>query len=59
MSYKKGNAFIGTTWTEDDGNKLVVMLPHSCDEWVIGGPKEIDNLIADLTKLKKELQERL
>ncbi len=26
----------------------VVFLPHSCDEWVIGGPAQIRALIADL-----------
>jgi hypothetical protein len=25
-------------------------LPHSCEEWVIGGRKEIEMLIADLQK---------
>ncbi len=26
----------------------VVWLPHSCDEWAIGGPAEVRALIADL-----------
>ena len=26
----------------------VVFLPHSCDEWVIGGPEQIRALIHDL-----------
>lgn len=25
-----------------------IFLPHSCDEWVIGGPKEITDLVLDL-----------
>lgn len=55
MSYTKGEAFIGEDWDRDNGNRLAAQLPHSCDEWVIGGPKEIDDLIADLTELKKKL----
>jgi len=27
-----------------------VYLPHSCDQWVIGGPEQIRALIADLEK---------
>ena len=39
---------------DDDGNAVPVKalggawLPHSCDEWVIGGPENIRALIADL-----------
>lgn len=29
----------------------VVALPHSCDEWEIGGREEVEALIADLTAL--------
>lgn len=53
MSYTKGEAFIDEDW--DNGKRLAAQLPHSCEEWVIGGPKEIDDLIADLTELKKKL----
>jgi len=28
--------------------KGTVYLPHSCDEWVVGGPDEAKALIADL-----------
>lgn len=39
------------TRTEGYDQKIgVVFLPHSCDEWVIGGPEEIQLLIDDLTK---------
>lgn len=31
-----------------------VYLPHSCDEWVIGGPDNIRDLIADLEAAMKE-----
>lgn len=31
-------------------------LPHSCDEWVIGGPDEIRALIADLQAALAKLE---
>lgn len=31
-------------------------LPHSCNEWVIGGPEEIKILIADLEKALKNFE---
>lgn len=34
-----------------------VFLPHSCDEWVIGGEAEITALIADLQAIRAKLQE--
>lgn len=33
-----------------------IVLPHSCDEWIIGGEKEARQLIEDLEKLIKELK---
>ena len=39
---------------EEDGyneglhNPPCVSLPHSCDEWIIGGPDQIRDLITDL-----------
>lgn len=33
-------------------------LPHSCDEWVIGGPVEIRAMIEDLQTALKELEGR-
>lgn len=32
----------------DDVPHGTVFLPHSCDEWVIGGPEQIRTLIEDL-----------
>ena len=29
-------------------NLPAVYLPHSCDEWIIGGRKEVEAMIADL-----------
>ncbi len=34
----------------------VAYLPHSCDEWVIGGEKEILQLIEDLQEALKRLK---
>lgn len=31
-------------------------LPHSCDEWVIGGPAEIRTLMADLESALADLE---
>lgn len=33
-----------------------VYLPHSCDEWVIGGPEQIRALMADLATALELLQ---
>lgn len=33
-----------------------VYLPHSCDEWVIGGPDQVRMLIEDLNELLRLLQ---
>lgn len=35
-----------------------VYLPHSCDEWVIGGREEVEALIADLQELLKSWPDR-
>lgn len=45
----------------DDWNPgdIVAYLPHSCDEWVIGGISEIDIMIEDLEKAKMELLTRV
>lgn len=32
-----------------------VFLPHSCDEWVIGGTEELNTLIADLLDARDKL----
>ena len=34
----------------------VAYLEHSCGEWIIGGPVEIRQLIADLTKLLEKME---
>lgn len=57
MTYIKNEAFIDTEpWI----NKApVIMLPHSCDEWVIGSPEDARTLIADLEALIPELEKKL
>lgn len=42
----------GQTAYLEDGT---IFLPHSCDEWVIGGPEEAQQLIADLQQILTEL----
>jgi hypothetical protein len=55
MAYTKNTVYIDEDWPDDDA--ISAMLPHSCDEWVIGGVEEIDLMIADLQKAKKKLME--
>jgi hypothetical protein len=53
MAYKKGQVEYGDCgWS--DGPALI-HLPHSCDEWIIGGKKEAEQLIKDLEKIIKKL----
>lgn len=33
--------------------KVAAYLPHSCDEWVIGGPEQVRAMIADLQEALK------
>lgn len=35
----------------------VAFLPHSCDKWVIGGPEQVRQLIADLTEALRKWEE--
>lgn len=54
MSYRKGRAYIGEDYTVYEDVKAI-MLPHSCDEWVIGNAQEAQDLIDDLTELIPQL----
>jgi len=63
MTYKKGMVQWDLDYTtgheNEDGDwveESVASLPHSCDEWVIGGVDEIDLLIEDLTSLLRSLE---
>lgn len=48
--YKRGQAQLGQdSWLRD--GKKVVVLPHQCDAWVIGGREEVEMLVADLVFL--------
>ncbi len=33
----------------------VALLPHSCGEWIVGGPDEIKALIADLKEARRRM----
>jgi len=35
--------------------RIVVYLPHSCDEWVIGGREEVKQLISDLEDILQRI----
>lgn len=41
--------------TENYDNVLCAYLDHSCGSWVIGGPDEIRNLIADLRAILSKI----
>lgn len=41
---------------DKDGTKDQFFLPHSCDEWVIGGVDELRLLVADAMALLEEEQ---
>jgi hypothetical protein len=41
----------------DDVPAGVVYLPHSCDEWIIGGKEQVKALIADLQAIVDDLPE--
>lgn len=61
--YTKGEVRIALpTWKDNDGEdrydgfglekyKGQAYLPHSCDEWIVGGRKEVEQLIEDLQEL--------
>lgn len=40
------------------GDERIVALPHSCDQWVIGGLAELDQMIEDLQAIRKEMGPR-
>lgn len=52
MTYEKGEVKICSddnwSYTAEPGEAF---LPHSCDEWVIGGAQAVRTLIADLQAL--------
>jgi hypothetical protein len=44
-------------WREEyinDNEITIVSLPHSCDNWKIGGPNEVRLLISDLERLLED-----
>jgi hypothetical protein len=53
MAYERGEAYIDKDYWDKKG-RLAIMLPHSCDEWVIGTQEDAKQLITDLEKLIKE-----
>ena len=43
----------------EDGERVTcpyVHLPHSCDDWIIGGPEQVEAMIADLTAALAEMR---
>ena len=68
MAYQKDDLVIVLAQTEDDPPvydtrvdpykelKRGAYLPHSCDDWVIGGPDNIRTLILDLQRALQKLE---
>ncbi len=54
MAYKKGEVEVATHLHEDSRPEII--LPHSCDEWVIGGKEEAEQMIIDLREAIKKLE---
>lgn len=56
--YQKGLISIGNI--EDSTQKYASIhgayLPHSCSEWVIGGPEEIRAMIGDLVRALGQIE---
>jgi len=46
----------GRDWDNEPLPLGTAFLPHSCNEWVIGGPKEMKELIADLQAALRALE---
>lgn len=64
MAYQKGEVEIANPEWDGDYDARgdyrhdpYAYLPHSCDRWVIGGPAEIEAMIADLTAALKILRD--
>lgn len=59
MTYVKGEAHIDEDFTGEDWEddiKEAIMLPHSCDQWVIGDADDARQMIKDLEVLIVELE---
>lgn len=51
--YKKGEITIDKVYGDSRNNYKtytgrMIQLPHSCDEWIIGGKEEAEHMIEDL-----------
>lgn len=55
--YVAGDVMLQPDRYSTDRFTKVACLPHSCEFWVIGGPKEIREMIADLETALKQLEE--
>lgn len=50
--------YIKDSRTKQDYNEGCAYLPHSCNEWVIGGANQISEMIEDLQEILKLLQSK-
>lgn len=63
MAYRQGDAEIDTDYENfnhetNSYSGLVIALPHSCDQWVIGTADDARTLISDLEQLIPELENK-
>ena len=67
--YHKGDIEISEFYAdsrEDDGyeeayrfhGKVVICLPHSCSEWIIGGTEEAEQMVEDLKEAINSYKEK-
>ena len=57
--YKKGSVQVGLkmdTQTDNYDQIYGAYLPHSCNQWVIGGKQEVESLILDLQQALKLIE---
>ena len=54
--YQKGEVSIMSDYYKENNGDDVIALPHSCDQWIIGGVEEAKQLIADLEEAIKKLK---
>lgn len=58
--YEGEDGVVVKDWRGEDAPKdhdprSTVMLPHSCEAWIIGGRAQVDAMISDLTALRERL----
>lgn len=53
--YRKGEVTVKENYYDGTG-KMAIMLPHSCDAWVIGSIKDAETMLEDLKEAIEKLK---